>query len=98
MAKRASFVALCCLPLHSFALSIPSIPRFVSASRLSHSQEPLRESLDSWIQREEQIALDKLLANIKPGGLNVEGKSGVADGTVIASPSQRHPDYWYQCT
>lgn len=50
-----------------------------------------------WLEAEERIALDNLLANVAPGGSNVEGK-GVAPGTVIASPSQDGPDYWYQCT
>jgi hypothetical protein len=83
----------------SHAFSIPHVPRlgdFVGASHTQALQQPLQDSLDAWIEKEGRIALDKLLANIAPGGSNVQGK-GVADGTVIASPSQESPDYWFQC-
>ncbi|CAN9108536.1 unnamed protein product [Alternaria alternata] len=82
----------------SHAFSIPHVPRlgdFVGASHTQALQQPLQDSLDAWIEKEGRIALDKLLANIAPGGSNVQGK-GVADGTVIASPSQESPDYWFQ--
>jgi glucoamylase len=86
---------------HTYAFSIPSIPHlsaFVGANHVQqHQQIPLQDTLDAWIDKEEQIALEKLLANIAPGGRNVDGK-GVAAGTVVASPSQDGPDYWYQCT
>jgi len=84
---------------YSYAFSIPALPRlstFVGASHAQTQQQPLQDTLDAWIEREERIALDKLLANVAPGGRNVKGK-GVADGTVIASPSQTAPDYWFQC-
>jgi glucoamylase len=83
---------------YSFAFSIPSVRNFAAAKHLPHSQKPLRETLDDWIDREERISLDRLLANVKPGGVNVQGKEDVVDGTVIASPSKEAPDYWYQCT
>ncbi|KAF1950173.1 glucan-alpha-1,4-glucosidase-like protein [Byssothecium circinans] len=79
----------------AFAISLPPLTRFVSASYYSQSQQPLRSSLDLWIEKEEQVALDKLLANVKPFGRNVEDK-GVADGTIIASPSTNEPNYYYQ--
>jgi glucoamylase len=82
-----------------YAFSIPPLPHlssFVGASHTQAHQQPLQDTLDAWIEKEERIALDKLLANIAPGGSNVEGK-GVADGTAIASPSQDEPDYWFQC-
>ncbi|KAF1934747.1 hypothetical protein EJ02DRAFT_167345 [Clathrospora elynae] len=83
---------------YTHAFSIPSLPRlnsFVSASHTHTQQQPLQDTLGAWIEREERIALDKLLANVAPGGRNVWGK-GVADGTVVASPSQDGPDYWFQ--
>ncbi|KAF2129447.1 glycoside hydrolase family 15 protein [Dothidotthia symphoricarpi CBS 119687] len=84
--------------LQAFAFSIPPLPhvdRFLGADHAQGLQQPLQDTLDAWIAREEHIALDKLLANVAPGGRNVRGK-GVADGTVIASPSQQGPDYWFQ--
>lgn len=84
---------------YAYAFSIPPLPglsHFVGASHTQTQQQPLQDTFDAWIEREERIALDKLLANIAPGGSNVEGK-GVSDGTVVASPSQDKPDYWYQC-
>jgi glucoamylase len=98
MELRLRFVVLASLAVHTCAYSIPALSGFLPALRASHTQTPLRETLDDWIEREERIALDKLLANVKPGGRNVEGKDkGVADGTVVASPSTDGPDYWYQC-
>ena len=82
----------------AYTLSIPRLPSlasFAGAGRLQQ-QQPLQDTLDAWIQHEERIALEKLLANVAPGGRNVQGK-GVADGTVVASPSQHGPDYWFQC-
>jgi glucoamylase len=84
---------------HAYAFSIPHVPHlssFIGASHTQTQQQPLQDSLDAWIEKEGRIALDKLLANVAPGGSNVQGK-GVADGTVIASPSQDGPDYWFQC-
>jgi glucoamylase len=84
---------------YAYAFSIPPLPHldsFVGASHTQTQQQPLQDTFDAWIEREERIALDKLLANVAPGGSNVEGK-GVADGTVVASPSQDGPDYWFQC-
>lgn len=51
------------------------------------------QSLEEWLQAEEVIALQKLLANVAPGGQHTPG---AAPGTVIASPSKEHPDYYYQ--
>ena len=80
------------------AFSIPFFSRvnFVRVAGAETLQQPLQDTFDVWIQQEQQVALDKLLANVSPGGRNVEGQ-GVAPGTVVASPSQDGPDYWYQC-
>ena len=51
-------------------------------------------TLDAWLDHEEKIALRNLLSNISPGGLNAPD---AVPGTVIASPSKHHPDYYYQC-
>ncbi|KAF1839344.1 hypothetical protein BDW02DRAFT_514350 [Decorospora gaudefroyi] len=84
---------------YTYAFSIPRLPHLRTFAGASHSQteqQPLHDTtLDAWIEQEEHIALDRLLANIAPGGRNVEGK-GVAPGTVIASPSQDEPNYWFQ--
>lgn len=62
-------------------------------------QKPLQDegnsALEEWLEKEEVIALDRLLANIAPGGRNAQ--DAIA-GSVIASPSREHPDYYYQCT
>ena len=83
---------------YALSFSIPSVPKVTPANILSHNQKPLGETLDAWIKREEQVALDRLLANIKPGGVNLHSDPDVVDGTIIASPSKEKPDYWYQCT
>jgi glucoamylase len=98
MKLRSYSVLLTTFAIRTHALSIPALSGFLPALRASHTQTPLRETLDDWIEREERVAFDKLLANVRPGGRNVEGKGkGVADGTVVASPSTNSPDYWYQC-
>lgn len=97
MAPLIPFVLVAYVLLYVFAFSIrplPSIPNLLSASRAQKAQIPLQDTLDAWLQREEAIALDKLLANVAPGGSNVEG---AAAGSVIASPSREHPNYFYQC-
>lgn len=53
-----------------------------------------KKSLDTWLDKEEDIAVDKLLANIAPSGRNAQH---AAPGTVLASPSKEHPNYYYQC-
>lgn len=81
------------------AFSLPPLPpirHFLGPSHAPSQQQPLHDTLDAWIDTQEQIALERLLANVAPGGRNVQGKR-VAPGTVIASPSTDEPDYWYQC-
>ena len=93
-----SILLLACFAPYTYAFSIPPLRhlRFLGIANAQEQQQPLQDSLDAWIQQEERIALDKLLANVSPGGRNVAGK-GVAPGTVVASPSRDGPDYWYQC-
>jgi glucoamylase len=99
MISLLTFVAVAYLTLYAFAFSIPS--------NLRHTQSVLRESLqlartdlgpqssfNTWLEQEEKIALDKLLRNVAPGGANAPD---AAPGTVIASPSKEHPNYYYQC-
>ncbi|KAF2121379.1 Six-hairpin glycosidase-like protein [Lophiotrema nucula] len=91
MALLIPFVFLAYAVLFATAFSIPPIRNFASAS--DAQQKPLQDTLDSWIEEEERIALDKLLANVAPGGRNVEN---AAKGSVIASPSTDRPNYFYQ--
>lgn len=93
-----STVLLAFFAPYTYAFSIPLLPHlnFPEAANAQKQQQPLQDTLDTWIQQEERIALDKLLANVSPGGRNVE-RQGVPPGTVVASPSQDGPDYWYQC-
>jgi hypothetical protein len=97
-AMLRSIVFLAVLTPSTCAFSIPPLRHldFLGAASAQKQQQPLQDTLDAWIQQEERIALDKLLDNVSPGGRTVEGH-GVAPGTVVASPSQDGPDYWYQC-
>lgn len=85
--------------LAAAAFSFPAITPL--ADLLQFEQAKLHDrplplgTLDEWIFREEERALERLLANISPGGSNV-GPEAV-NGTVIASPSRELPDYYYQC-
>jgi glucoamylase len=96
MLLQALGLACVVLPASAITIPLPHLNRFLGLGYAQKQQQPLQDTLDTWIQREERIALDQLLANVAPGGRNVEGK-GVAPGTVIASPSTEAPDYWYQC-
>ena len=92
MAILIPFVVLVYAVLNATAFSIPPVRNYVSAS---HTQQmPLQDTLESWIEKEERVALDKLLANVAPGGRNVKD---AAKGSVIASPSTDRPNYFYQC-
>ncbi|KAH0545570.1 hypothetical protein FGG08_000401 [Glutinoglossum americanum] len=70
---------------------------FVPIHALEGGQNPLARTEDlafeRWLDQEQSIALDRLLANVAPGGRNMEG---MVPGVVIASPSREHPDYYYQ--
>ncbi|KAJ9644478.1 Glucoamylase, intracellular sporulation-specific [Coniosporium tulheliwenetii] len=57
------------------------------------SETPTKTPLGVWLDKEKEIAFDRLLANIAPGGRNAEN---AAPGSVIASPSREHPDYYFQ--
>jgi glucoamylase len=92
-------ISLVCVVLDAAAFSIPPLPplnHFLGVGHAQEQQQPLQDNLETWIEQEERIALDKLLANVAPGGRNVLGK-GVVPGTVVASPSTDEPNYWYQC-
>ena len=91
-----AFVIAAYFLLYTFAASITPVHLYST-----EKQRPLRldtprvkGSLDSWLAKEEKTALDNLLANVAPGGRNVP--DAIA-GSVIASPSKQHPNYYYQC-
>ncbi|KAF2200084.1 hypothetical protein GQ43DRAFT_418778 [Delitschia confertaspora ATCC 74209] len=93
-------VVLAYATLYAFAFTIPSfssfsyISRYLSFNPTQLQQKPLQlETLTAWLEREENVALDKLLANIGPRGRN--GRDA-APGSIIASPSREHPNYFYQ--
>ncbi|KAF2473827.1 uncharacterized protein BDR25DRAFT_256741 [Lindgomyces ingoldianus] len=96
MALLIPFVLAAYVLLYAFAFTIPPLPpisNFLSVGHAQQAQKPLQDTLDAWLEREERIALDKLLANVAPGGRNVKD---AAPGSVIASPSREHPNYFYQ--
>lgn len=54
------------------------------------SQEPLvARDLEDFIDRQSEISIDGVLANIGPDGSNVVG---LPPGVVVASPSRSDPD------
>jgi hypothetical protein len=108
MISRNPLAVLAVIPalaLLSSSLSIP-LPSY-SAANVRPSQwnalwgqkvmsvegETDRNPLETWLDSEEITALDKLLANIAPGA----NTAGAVPGTVVASPSKEHPNYYYQC-
>lgn len=95
MALLIPLVFLAYFLLYAFAFAIPPVPHLFSVAQGRQQQRPLKQNaLDEWIEKEEDIALDKLLANVAPGGRNV---LDAAPGSVIASPSKSHPNYYFQC-
>lgn len=84
------FVLLGALTSTSLALYIPS--SLQDAQKLLSAPQSTT-ALESWLKDEEDIAVDRLLANIAPFGRNAQG---AAPGTVLASPSREHPNYYYQ--
>jgi glucoamylase len=97
MEFRLLFVLVAYVTLCTRAFSFPAFANLLPFEQVKLQDEPLpQETLDEWISREEEIALERLLANIAPGGSNVGPET--VNGTVIASPSRSHPDYYYQCT
>jgi glucoamylase len=92
------FVVIAYLVLYVLARSLPrrengQIPLINSLHEETTRLGP-QLSLDAWIDWEENIALQKLLDNVAPGGANTRS---AAPGTVIASPSRSYPDYYFQC-
>lgn len=71
----------------------PSDPRQVSLGASHSSQVLTNEQLESWISGQRKTSWRYLLDNIAPRGLNAVR---AAAGTVIASPSESYPNYFYQ--
>ncbi|KAF1814139.1 hypothetical protein P152DRAFT_262287 [Eremomyces bilateralis CBS 781.70] len=98
MIPLLSFIVLTYLASFSYALAIPILDRlpFRVQTQLGRIFSPASRTLcdpyEQWIQDEKQIALDRLLANVAPGGANTKS---AAPGTVIASPSTENPNYYY---
>ncbi|KAF1989151.1 glycoside hydrolase family 15 protein [Aulographum hederae CBS 113979] len=67
--------------------------RHYIAGLCTPDHERRRSDLDLWIEEEEKSAVLSLLANVAPGGHKVPD---AAPGSVIASPSKVHPNYYYQ--
>ena len=100
MTLLVPLVLLAYAVLYAFALSIPplhvqSISNYISGAHAQQLQKPLQNTFGNWVEKEKELSLERLLANVAPGGINLEG---VAEGSVVASPSRKKPDYFYQCT
>jgi glucoamylase len=99
MALLLPLVLLAYAVLYAFAVSIPplhlqSLSYFINGGKAQQAQHPIQNTFDDWVEDEIRISLQGLLANVAPGGNHL---AGVAEGSVIASPS-RNPDYFFQCT
>ena len=78
----------------AFAVSAPSPDALQRGDAFWQDIYARASSLDTWVNTENDIAINRLLANIAPGGQNA---GGATPGTVLASPSRAHPNYYYQC-
>lgn len=87
------------LVLYAFAFAHPRQPVDYHGRSfqltLGHESDQTDKSLEEWISRESETAINHMLANIAPGGRNVED---AVSGTVVASPSREHPNYYFQCS
>lgn len=102
MIVSASPALLACFSLGASALFTPPV------TYQPNLQRPLRSGfsisswftasdLGAWLHSEEEVATERLLANLAPDGVKAKG---AAPGSVIASPSKgepNQPDYFYQC-
>lgn len=100
MTLLVPLVLLAYAVLYAFAFSIPplhlhSISNYISGAHAQQLQKPLQNTFDDWVEKEKKISLERLFANVAPGGRDLEG---VVEGSVVASPSRKEPDYFYQCT
>jgi glucoamylase len=92
-------IAIVCVSyfiLYAFASTIPQYAHQIPLSDSLHAEQThlgVQFSLEAWLNRQESISLERLLDNISPGGKHAEH---TVPGTVLASPSQEHPDYFYQ--
>lgn len=103
MALLIPLVFLAYVLLYVLAFSVPPLPFFPLLLDQTPLQKPVqnhllsttpRDDFELWLEKEEEVALDRLFANVAPGGRNVPD---AVPGTVIASPSREHPNYYFQC-
>ncbi|TKA77265.1 hypothetical protein B0A49_03503 [Cryomyces minteri] len=88
------FILVAYVLLYAFALTVPlDIAQQPLLDGLSTEELSPAPRLDTWLKKEEAVAVDRLLANIAPGGRNAQDAT---PGTVVASPSREHPDYYFQ--
>lgn len=90
-----SLVLVAYAVLYAIAYALPQ-QRFLATSQVlleENLNDKTFEPLETWLDKEQHVALYKLLANVAPGGRNVRN---AAAGSVIASPSKEHPNYYYQ--
>jgi glucoamylase len=65
------------------------------ASAAPNNRLKCRADLDAFIDKQSQVAIDGVLANIGADGARAPG---VPAGIVVASPSRSEPDYWFTWT
>ncbi|KAL2349714.1 glucoamylase I precursor [Cryomyces antarcticus] len=88
------FILVAYVLLYAFAFTVPlDFVQQPLTDALSTGKLSSAPSLDTWLKKEEAVAVDRLLANVAPGGRNAQDAT---PGTVIASPSREHPDYYFQ--
>lgn len=99
MPSLLTFVLSSYLVLYAFAnilspVSVLSHFQLLDKIQPNESIKPRESLLEAWLNTEYDVALNRLLDNVAPGGGNA---LGATPGTVIASPSRSHPNYYYQC-
>lgn len=94
MFKLLLLVTFTSIPISAFHIPpLSHLSAFLRTGAAQISQVPLQDDLESWISWEESVAVRNLLANIAPNGDDLEG---AVKGSVLASPSRDHPNYFYQ--
>ncbi|KAI9827185.1 MAG: Glucoamylase, intracellular sporulation-specific [Thelocarpon impressellum] len=87
------FYVLLCVSFSRIADAVTQLQRPLLKDLLPDLQCHPQDSLDAWLSNERDFAVGRLLANAAPGGHSLQG---AVPGTVVASPSRRDPDYYYQ--
>lgn len=102
MGEIVGIVCLCLVWSVGVAVDVVSDFNGLSGVRLwDHVEFGENVEFQEWINWEVDVANDRILRNIKEEWLDHQENfddGGVPSGVIIASPSRREPDYYYQWT